>query len=277
MTSNIRILANDKAKFATITADTTAGTMAASNVQTDTKSQAWRSTGTTATLTLTWATSIVCDTVVFPFTNFSNQPVILINGYTNVADTTPIFSKTSNEVLYSSASSFGFDEMPPAANFFQFGSSVYAAVYLPTMASIKKLVITISDTANTNGYIEIGRLLCGLRFEPDKPTEYGLALTFDDRSTNKRNGAGDSISELKSRFKKLSFSTTFETDNDRKTFQTIMRKCGISTPIFIDADYSNADIDTRQNYMIYGKFSKACEFVHKYFSIYSSSVDIEEV
>lgn len=277
MTSNIRILASDKAATALISASSTAGAMVASNMQNDIKSQVWRAAGTGATLTLTWANFISVDTVVLPFTNFSNGASILINAYTNTGDTAPVWTMSGNACPYSSPSVFGWDVLPPSSNFFGYGSAVYCAFYSNVLASIKKLEIAISDNGNTNGFIEIGRLLCGARFEPDRPTEYGLSLTFDDRSTNKRNGAGDLISELKTRSKRLSFDTAFETDGDRKMFQGIMRQCGTSKPLFIDAKYSESDYDTRQNYMIYGKFSKASTVVHKFVSNYQTSVEIEEV
>lgn len=55
--ANLRIIYDNAADRATLTASTTAGALAATNLQRDEKAAIWRSTDTTATLTATWATA----------------------------------------------------------------------------------------------------------------------------------------------------------------------------------------------------------------------------
>lgn len=276
--SNYRVLASDVASKAIISASTEAGLLVADNMKTDIKSQAWRSVGTSEVITLTWVNAVNITALVLPFTNLTNGATITVSGYTNTTDASPVWTTGSVAACpFSDPAVFGWDVLPPAANFFGYGSAVYSAIYYANTAQIKKLVVSIVDTANASGHIEIGRLLCGAYFEPDRSSEYGGDWTFDDKSTSKRNGAGDSITELKSRSKKITIPTAFETDRDRKTFMGIMRSCGTSKPLFIDAAYYHADYDTRQNYMIYGKFSKASQVTHKFLRNYATTVEIEEV
>jgi|APAra7269096714_1048519.scaffolds.fasta_scaffold00313_9 hypothetical protein len=66
--SNLRIVHDNASCRATITASSTAGALAAANLQVDDKSSVWRATGTTARLTLTWqaaeeigAAALICN------------------------------------------------------------------------------------------------------------------------------------------------------------------------------------------------------------------------
>src|SRR5438874_12331165 len=88
---NIRVIYNNAADRATLTADTTAGSLAVTNLLSDIKSAVWRATKTSGTITATWTKAEPIGGVILPFCNLSSEALVRVRGYANVNDTTPLF------------------------------------------------------------------------------------------------------------------------------------------------------------------------------------------
>ena len=73
---NLRLIYDNVASSATLTASTTAGTLAASNMLTDVKSVVHRSTGTSVTYTMTWTANQTVGGVALPATNLTSTATI---------------------------------------------------------------------------------------------------------------------------------------------------------------------------------------------------------
>ena len=69
--ANLRIIYDNAADRATLTASTTAGTLGVANLQNNRKGRPWRATGTTARLGATWAAPERIGGVFLPFCNLS--------------------------------------------------------------------------------------------------------------------------------------------------------------------------------------------------------------
>jgi hypothetical protein len=85
----MRILYDNAADRATVTASTTAGTLVAANLKTDIKSSVWRSTAIPAAITLIWDDAEVCNAAILPFCNLTATATLRARGYTNAADPSP--------------------------------------------------------------------------------------------------------------------------------------------------------------------------------------------
>jgi hypothetical protein len=66
------------------------------NLQTDYKSEVWRSTGTTATLTITWATAELIGMFALAFASLSAASTFRVRGYSNAGDAVPVVDVTGN-------------------------------------------------------------------------------------------------------------------------------------------------------------------------------------
>ena len=89
--ANLRIVYDNAANRATVAASTTAGTLTASNLLTDIKSQVWRSIGTSATLTLEWDDAEMVGMVSLPFASLTSEATIQVLGYLYTTDSNPLF------------------------------------------------------------------------------------------------------------------------------------------------------------------------------------------
>ncbi len=96
---NLRILYDNAADRATITASTTAGSLAASNLKIDKKSKVWRGAAATTTgrLTATWTTPESLGLMAIPFCNLSATATVQIRIASE--------GSVTNKILYSEVQS----------------------------------------------------------------------------------------------------------------------------------------------------------------------------
>jgi hypothetical protein len=276
--SNLRIVFSNAAnRAATLAAAAEAGALVAGNLLTDIKSQVYRSTSTSAALTLTWANAETVRCVALPYTNFTNAATLRVRGYTNAADPDPVFDTTALTCCpYTAASVFGWGINTPGVANFGYGGAVYAALWF-TGGAVKKLVIDIADPTNAAGYIEAGRLVVGDYWELDYNADYGLQIGYNDASEHKRNEAGDLMTGIRPRAKTLTFGLSQISPPDRKKLMRILRGNGKPGPIYISVFPGNADADLEQDYQIYGKMSDLSAITLANFELYASSATVDEI
>ena len=280
--SNLRIIhRNELTQNLSLTASTTAGTLAASNLLTDIKSQVWRSTSTTAQLTVTWTNLRTIKAVILAHTNFTNVTTMRVRGYTNTADVvgsaTPVFDTTELTCCnVTSGAAMGWDLNIPGVANFGYGGSVYASSFF-TGGSVRKLYIEIVDTGNATGYVEVSRLITGDYWEPSYNADWGLKLGYKDDSEHTRSFAGDLMTEIKPRSKTLTFDFGDMIEADRAVLMRIVRSNGLPAPLYISVFPGDTDKNKEQDYQIYGKLDQLSEITLARYASYSSSLTINEV
>ncbi len=231
--ANLRIVNDNAANSSTISASSTAGSLAASNLLTDVKAEVWRSTGTSASLTLTWTNTKAIACVALPFSNLSATATMNVKVYTNAADGSP--ASQTGAVLCSA----GATSTNPGVNQLAFGGGTYACVWF-SPRSCKKVVIDIVDTGNSLGYIEAARVVVGNYWTPEFNAEYDAQIGFEDRSISTRTDAGDLYTERGTMNKTLSFDMQFLSTTDRNQVWNIMRSNGTFSPVFVSGSFVSA-------------------------------------
>lgn len=269
--ANLRVVYDNAANSSTISASTTAGSLAASNLLTDVKAEVWRSTGTSASVTLTWVNSKTISCVSLPFSNLSAAATMNVKVYTNAADGSPAY-QTGNVLC-----SIGTSSTNPGVNQLAFGGGTYATVWLPPVNG-KKVVVDISDSGNSLGYLEAAKIVVGNYWTPEYNAEYDAAISIADRSTSTRTDAGDLYTERGSMSKTLSFDLQFLSTADRNQVWNIMRSNGTFSPVFVSLiPESTDDYAGEQMYQVYGKLSNALGLAYRFINQFSTTIEIEEV
>jgi hypothetical protein len=272
---NLRIIySNAVARNLSLVASSTAGSLAASNLLTDIKSQVWRSTSTTASLTLTWTNAETVGGVALPYTNLTPTATIRVRGYTNVGDASPAVD--TGVVSACSYTPWTLGLLPSGVNGFAYGVGAYACAWLAQTA-VKKIVIDIVDSANTAGYIEAGRLVVGNYWSPAVNANLGAALTMLDTSKHLRNDAGDLMTDIGTRARKISVSLDNMVESDRIQFMNILRGNGMPNPIFFSLYPSSSSPDQEQSHQIYCKLSAIGAIVSSKYALYTAPLELEEV
>lgn len=267
--ANLRIVSNNVANAAAITAPTGLG-LPAANMLTDIKTEYWRSTDAASAIpiTLTWASSVSVSMVALAFTNLSPTATISVSGYTNSGDASPAF--TTAPTLCCAGSQ---DQTAPIG----FGGGVNAEVWF-AQASVQKLIVTVSDTSNPSGYIRIGRLVTGAYWTPDRNIESdSLRLTFQEDTKTSRAESGTLWTDRGPVYKKLQFDLSYLTPADRTAIWKIVTSNGMSSSMYISAIPESVDATETQMYSLYGRLSASTAFSYKYVHLQSTQMQIEEV
>lgn len=277
MANQVRILNNNAADRATLSASTTAGSLVVANLLTDYKSDVYRSTGTTTTITATWTNSETISVVVLPFCNLTTSATIRVKLYTNAADASPVYDSGAVSANAGfSTNIWEWGNTPLGVNAYAFVGAPYARCYT-TPTAAKKMEVILTDSSNPSGYIEAARLVCGNYYNPVNDAEMDVKVSFPDTSTNARSDASDLISDIGIKYKTLSFSLQNMTSSDRNALVNILKSSGVSRPIFVSLLSENSsDTEAEKLFQIYGKLSSSSALTMPYWNAYSTSIDIEE-
>lgn len=276
--ANLRVVYENAADSATLSASTTAGSLAASNLLTDIKSEVWRSTGPTATLTATWAAGELVGMVAFPFCSLSSGATIRVRAYTNMADATPVLD--TGVQMAAEAPPFdvwGWGSEPLGVNAYAYGGAAYGCVWLNTIVAVKKIVIDIDDSSNPLGYIECSRLVTGSYWEPVYNAEYGVEVGAGDLSKHERSDAGDLRTDRGAIYKTMSLDLNYMPAADRNAMWRILRGNGMSRPVYLSLVPKAQDAFEEQMFQIYGKLSRTSAMKYQFMNQYSSTLEIEEI
>lgn len=249
--SKLRVIYQNLADTATITASSTASGYAVTNLQTDTKSSWHRSTGTTVTYTLTWSVDQSISTVVLPCTNLTKNATILVRFF-NSANTqlntgaTAISACQDSPIQAWSA---------PTGNQFYLGAVSKSAWWLNApYTTVRKLEIVLQDTTNSASYIDCARIICGNYWQPKyTASKEGLSVTSTDTTENFRTDSGSLIYDQGFVYDELQFSLGILEDTDRDELVKILQYSGTSRYLLFSVFPGNANSRTEQLYTVYGK------------------------
>ena len=277
--SNLRIIYDNAIDRAVLTASSTAGSLVPANMQVDRKSKVWRASGTSATVTATWASAAqLISGVMLPFCSLTSAATITVRCYSVATGGSPIY--TLGPILaapYTPLGMWSWGTIPLGVNAYSYGNNTYGRIWFDNTYSVKRVEIDISDPTNPLGYIEVGRMVAGSHWSPTYNTAFGIPVTFPDSSVQERTDSGDLVTTIGTRTKKLSFDLNWLVASDRNTFTSLMQHVGVSKPIFVSLFPNDPDASKEQIYQIYGKLPNVSQMSHTMHTIYASQINIEEV
>lgn len=272
--NNLRVIYQNLADISTVTASTTAGVTLASNLKLDTKSLIWRSTGTSATLTVAFGSSKSVRGVVLPFTNLTSTATINVTTVGGTAYTTGAILACP----YAQTDDWDSTYLPAGSNSYSYGGGTYARAWFPVAKTCTGVTIVLTDTNNTAGYVEASRLVVGDCWTPVYNTSFGVSFSPKSLSSNNRAESGDLITNRGIQYNTMRFDLSWLTPADRAVFVKILESNGINKPLLISLfPEASEDYNKEQTFQIFGKLSQLSDVIHPMFEIYSSSIEIEEI
>lgn len=276
--NNLRIIYDNTINKASVTASSTAGSLVASNLLSDIKSQVWRSTDTAPTLTFTWSAAQIIAGFALVFTNLTASATVRARGFVETTDVTPAFDTGAVLAVPSSLGGFNWGMEPLGVNTYAYGGGSTATLWFDATA-IKKLVIDISDPTNSAGFVEASRAVAGAYFSPTYNVQYGgVKVGAEDTSKHDRSSAGDLLTDRGVMYKTLDIDLQLMPHADRNTVWQILRGNGMSYPVFVSVlPESTDDTAGEQIYTIYGKLSRTSALTYAAYNQHSAPLQIEEI
>jgi len=249
---NLRVIHDNAADRATITASSTAGLLSVANLKTDIKGVPHRSVGGVVTYTLTWPTLETLGGAALPATNATPDATIRMRAFDAVTGGVLL---ADTGVVYAAAGPVldMWDwTMALNANAFAFGGAVKVSAWLPDHVAARRLEITLSDPGNPAGYLDCSRLVVGAYWAPEYNANYGLVQGLTDTSTSTRADSGDLRTERGPTFDTLDFDLEWLKPADRSRMTQILRGTAGGRNVFVSVFPDNGDALLEQDHMIYG-------------------------
>ncbi|OFJ47652.1 hypothetical protein BA896_000140 [Janthinobacterium lividum] len=275
--TNLRIIYDNAADRAVLTASSQAGALGPSNLQRERKSAVLRSVGVALTITATLPLGEIIGGVVLPFCNLTANAKIRVRGYTAPGDAVPVID--TGLVLacaYAPLGTRDWGTTALAVNAFSFGGGSYARAWFSRQTA-RYFVIDLTDSANPAGYIECSRLVMGNYWEPDNNASYGASVTPVDTSTQYRKASGEQGVEAGCSYRKLTLALDHMTPPDRAAVWHLVRGSGKRLPILVSLFPDDTDPELEQTHQLYGRLSELAAISAPYFQTYATSLDIEEL
>ncbi|SFX23327.1 hypothetical protein OPV09_18995 [Janthinobacterium sp. TB1-E2] len=282
---NLRILYDNAADRAILTASSQAGTLGPANLQRDHKSSVLRSAGAQLNIVATWPTAELVACVALIFTNMTSSARMRVRGYAQPGDAVPVLDTGSIFPCPAAVhGSYPWGVLPLGWNTYQWGGvntwplgggSDGVAWFAPVR--VRRLVIDVSAPQSPEGYLEISRLVVGNYWSPQHNAEYGAQVQMQDSSENYRTGAGNLKTVPGTTSDKLSINLAHLTPMDRARFMRILRENGKGKAMLFSLFPENPDPLLEQDYMLYGKVSNIEAVTTPYFETYSAPLQIEGI
>jgi len=276
--SNLRIVYDNATdRKSSLVASSSAGSLGVNNLLTETKSQVWRSTSTSATLTIEWANAEFVGVVALPFCNFTSTATMRVRGYTGAADSVPVFDTGAKLCCaYTPFGLWGWGSQPLGVNAYSYGGATYAVVWFET-TPVEKIVIDIDNTGNSSGYVEASRLVTGAYWSPENNCNYNARITTNDMSKHGRTDSGDLKTDRGAMYKSIALDLSMMPSGDRNRLWDIIRGNGITRPIFFSLSPESDDPSEEQMFQIYGKLSRQLAITYQFINQFNAPLEIEEV
>ncbi|WP_338761979.1 hypothetical protein [Massilia sp. METH4] len=279
--SNLRIVYDNAAPRATLTASSTAGALVVGNLQDENKSTLWRATGTTARLTAKWATPEPVRCIALPVCNLSPTATMRVRLSTNPATTDPWAAPTSDSGVVTCCPAparrvRGFTAAQ-AATAYAHGGGACAVVWLPAVVNAASLTVEIADAANAAGAIEAAALVIGDYWSPDENAGYDVAMTPVDTGRHERTAAGGLLTEAGTRYRTLSFSLEHMTPADRAAMLDIAAGNGVTHAMLVSLLPGIEDAAAERDHTLFGRLSKTTAQRIVRYRTYATTLELEEV
>ena len=281
--ANLRILHDNAADRAVLTASSQVGALGPANLQRDRKSAVLRATGMAQTITAAWPAQEVVAYVGLFSTNLTSTARMRVRGYAQPGDAVAVLDTGwTMPCPEAPLGSYPFGEMPLGWNAYKWGGvNTWARGGGSNLVSwfsavlVRRLVVDVTGLDTPEGYIEMSRLVAGNYFAPEYNASYGASLQLQDTSEAYRTSAGSPKAAVGTTSKKLSINLESLTPPDRARLMHILRECGPIKPLMFSLFPENADPLIEQDHMMYGRVANLEAVATPYYETYSTPLEIE--
>lgn len=270
--ANLRVIYNNLADAAIITASTTASGFSVDNLKNTQKTSVHRSTGAAVTYTLSWGSPQSINCVALPATNLQAGDTVKIVAYTQIGDTEAIYETDYLQACTGRVTTLYNKTALPTYVDFGFGGATKTSVWFNKSYTIQQLVITLTST--TVSQIDCARLICGSYWQSTRQVNNGIQLGYEDLSEITTTRSGNTYEDRKPITETMQFDLEYLPDADRKQLQALMRSWGSSALIYYCVFPDNANPELTQSYSIYGR-SNSNSLQYQFFSYYNTNLDIK--
>tara|TARA_R110000824_G_scaffold271664_2_gene460150 strand:- start:134 stop:982 length:849 start_codon:yes stop_codon:yes gene_type:complete len=264
----------------TISADTAVGTLPVSNLQDRQLVKVFRNTATSSVITVDFGSIKTIDHVALVDHNITQAGTINIDLST-VSDFSVLAYDGAAEIAWPTAEEFG--TLPWGVFVWggilgsTVGYKISSYAIMPTTIAARYLRITISDSTNTDGYIQAGRLVAGPSYVPSVNAAFGMEFEFVDNSRVSKSRGGQTFIDEVDRYRVCRFELRNIPQDEMmaNVFNNLDRLRGVAKDVLIIPQPDDSDTWITQN--VYGRVISSSPVYNTGMSLYGRQFEIEEL
>lgn len=230
----------------------------ANNVLNDYRSQSATTAAGTFTVTIGSAFASGTKVAVILVLTDNTSSISMSVSATNFSASSSLSSSASNITIASTSGR---------------GAGQYLAAYGTVTGGASGTSFTITLPSGT----KVSRVIISEYWSPIYNTGFGIQTGFADSSSSERTQSGDLYTVYGTRNKTMSLNLEYLNESDKFKFYDILKANGKMIPLFVSVFPSDTDVDKEQMFSIYGKFSDLTTLTHSMWTIYSSTISLEEI
>lgn len=280
---NMRIITSKLIDAATVTSSPVGqANLLAANLQNPKRASVFRSTSTAdqnILVNLSDVTSI--NAVVLYNHNMQTGATWRVLMYSGANQTgTTLYDSGATDVFNVKslgALNWGIDPLAPHIFNDWENKNQFCSLYQDIVDGVQSLKITLSDAANTNGYLEAGRLYIGMALESSINPLWGdVTVSWLDQSTQYRTDGGSLRTDIAQFFRSLSVSLSKIANTERAKFMELARWAGKRKDLFVSV-FPTEGSEEERDYAMAAKFTNDMAQTPASWGVYSMQFELEEI
>jgi hypothetical protein len=272
--ANARLMSDNVAERATLTALTESGALLVGNLVKSKKSKVYRSTATSTTITGVLAAAEVAAMVALPFCNLSPTATIRVRLYSDAAGSTLVRDTGVVSACPAAVIRLRGWSALQSSNAYANGGGAYARVWFAE-TSFMRFVIDIVDINNPAGFIESSFLVVAPYIEVAmNPT--AAPQGFMDGTNIDYNKSGDQTATAGMIRRQINVELGQVSAADRTKFANALRNSRVY-PFLISVYPEQSDLELERDNFILGRRPKDSTIDVDQSIRYSIAIPIEEV
>jgi hypothetical protein len=256
---NLRVLSTNVVDAATLSSSDFTATLPVTNLQVEGRARVARTANATGTKTINgnFAGSTLCSALVLYGHNLSGTATWRLRLYNGANQTGSVVydSTTLTPQTVVGWGAFQWGAEPWGSYIFRdweqpFYSLFFAEVYAVSFR------LEITDTGNPSGYLQASRLIMGRYLTPYFNAAYGLALTWDTNSVQRRTLGGSVRTDRRATFRRLAFDLETLDAGERALWLDLARSASLHREMFVSI-YPGVGGELERDHSLLCKFSQA--------------------
>lgn len=256
--ANLRIVPTNAVDTATLTSADFTATLPVTNLQLEGRARVARTTNATGTKTINgnFAGTTLCSALVLYGHNLSGTATWRLRLYagTNQTGTVTYDSTTLTPQTVVGWGAFQWGVESWGSYIFRdWEQPFYSLFFADTYALSFKLELT--DSLNPAGYLQAGRLIMGRYLSPYYNASYGLSLSWDTTSQQRRTLGGSVRTDRRATFRRLSFDLEALAAGERALWLDLARSMSLHKEMFVSV-YPGVGGELERDHSILCKFGQ---------------------
>ena len=244
-----------------------------SNLQRD-DHRVWRTSGRTATLTLTWASAEWISGVALVRHNLTVHSRWRITG--SLAGAPTLLQDWTAAAPAQGLGQLAWGVESVGVNAATSMAAPMASVHLAEPVLVDSVVIELEDVGNTSGYLQAGRLIAGMHWSPAVGTVYGAQMRRATAGKRADTDSGQVLSGRGARYRELVFQMPALTAAERTQMWTHIESIADDKPVLVALFPGAANPALDALHAVYGWWPAQQGAAYDAFDRFSTDVTIRE-